>query len=85
MNRSAWVALLLACLPQASVAADLGPAPRDVQAVVDKAATYLETRQGPDGSFSPQRAGPGVTAVVASALLRNGFRPDDPEVARTLG
>jgi squalene-hopene/tetraprenyl-beta-curcumene cyclase len=63
----------------------LGHASKDVQAVVNKAAAYLKTRQGPDGSFSPQRAGPGVSAVVASALLRNGFRPDDPVVAKTLG
>jgi squalene-hopene/tetraprenyl-beta-curcumene cyclase len=87
MKRSACVALLLACLTPSvptAVAADLGPAPKEVQAVVDKAAAYLKTRQGPDGSFSPQRAGPGVSAVVASALLRYGFHSDDPVVKKTL-
>ena len=86
MKRSACLALLVG-LGQAvatAVAADPGPASKDVQAVVDKAAAYLKTRQGPDGSFSPQRAGPGISAVVASGLLRTGFRPDDPVVAKTL-
>jgi squalene-hopene/tetraprenyl-beta-curcumene cyclase len=87
MKRLGFAALLVACLAQAepvAVAADLGPASKEIQAVVDKASAYLKTHQGPDGSFSPQRAGPGISAVVASALLRNGFRPDDPVVSKTL-
>src|SRR5690349_11358332 len=64
--------------------ADLGPDPRDVQGIVDKAASYLKSSQGTDGSFSPQRAGPGISAVVASGLLRNGLSSDDPVVAKTL-
>jgi squalene-hopene/tetraprenyl-beta-curcumene cyclase len=51
---------------------------------MDKAAAYLKTSQGQDGSFSPQRAGPGISAVAASGLLRNGQSPDDPVVAKTL-
>ena len=42
------------------------------QGVVDKAIAYLRTRQNPDGSFVPRLAGPGVSGVVAAALLRNG-------------
>jgi hypothetical protein len=87
MKRYLCGPVLLATLAQAipaAAAADLGPDPREVQAVVAKAAAYLKTSQGPDGSFSPQRAGPGISAVVASGLLRNGFGPDDPVVAKTL-
>jgi hypothetical protein len=61
-----------------------GPSAKEVKAVADRAAAYLKTTQGTDGSFSPQRAGPGITAVVAAALLRNGFSNDDPMVARAL-
>src|SRR5947209_6457953 len=62
----------------------VGPDPKEMKAVVAKAAAYLKTTQGPDGSFSPQRAGPGISAVAAAALLRNGFSRDDPLVSRTL-
>jgi squalene-hopene/tetraprenyl-beta-curcumene cyclase len=61
-----------------------GPDPQEVKAMVAKAAAYLKTTQGIDGSFSPQTAGPGISAVVAAGLLRNGFSVDDPVVARTL-
>jgi hypothetical protein len=52
--------------------------------MVDKAAAYLKTTQGMDGSFSPQRAGPGISAVAAAGLLRNGFSIDDPVLGKTL-
>src|SRR6516162_2488107 len=61
-----------------------GPDPKDVQAVADKAIAFLRTRQSPDGSFSARRAGPGVSALVASALLRNGVGADDPLAAKTM-
>lgn len=64
--------------------AQTGPDPKEVQEMVNKAAAFLKTSQGADGSFSPRRAGPGISAVVAAGLLRNGFSPDDPLVARTL-
>jgi len=51
---------------------------------VDRAIGYLQNKaQAADGSFSAQ-AGPGVTAVVAAALLRNGRTPSDPVVAKSL-
>src|SRR5581483_2644368 len=57
----------------------------DVRAAVQKGYDYLKKTQGADGSYSPRRAGPGITAVVATALLRNGYGPDDPVVAKALG
>jgi squalene-hopene/tetraprenyl-beta-curcumene cyclase len=80
-------AALLAAVLAAAVparAADLGPDPREVQALVEKAKDYLQKHQGADGSFSPRIAGPGVTAVVVAGLLRNGYSPDDPVVAKGL-
>jgi len=54
-----------------------------IDAMVAKAVEYLKEHQSPDGAFSPQ-AGVGVTALVATGLLRNGRSPDDPLVARSL-
>jgi squalene-hopene/tetraprenyl-beta-curcumene cyclase len=78
------LAVPLSGLPPAARAADSGPDPQELQAVIDKAVAFLKKRQGEDGSFSPQRAGPGISALVAAALLRNGVSPDDPLVARTM-
>jgi squalene-hopene/tetraprenyl-beta-curcumene cyclase len=51
---------------------------------VDRAIGYLQSKgQAPDGSFSKQ-AGPGVTAIVTTALLRHGRTPNDPLVAKSL-
>jgi squalene-hopene/tetraprenyl-beta-curcumene cyclase len=61
------------------------PDPVAVGAVRDKAIAFLRKRQGTDGSFSPAIAGPGVTALVTAALLRNGVSPEDPMVKQALG
>jgi squalene-hopene/tetraprenyl-beta-curcumene cyclase len=51
---------------------------------VAKAIDYLRQKgQAEDGSFSPQ-TGPAVTALVTSALLRNGLSVNDPLVAKAL-
>ncbi len=51
---------------------------------VDRAVAYLRTvGQAADGSFSAY-AGPGVTAVVATGLLRSGISPRDPLLANSL-
>src|SRR5262249_22367098 len=63
---------------------DLGPDPKEVQALLDKAVAYLKANQQADGSFSPKRAGPGVTALVIAALVRNGVSPKEPVVAKAL-
>jgi squalene-hopene/tetraprenyl-beta-curcumene cyclase len=61
-----------------------GPDPREAQALIEKAHAYLKNHQETNGSFSPKIAGPGVSAIIAAALLRNGYGPDDPVVAGTL-
>ncbi|MGE3808323.1 MAG: prenyltransferase/squalene oxidase repeat-containing protein, partial [Gemmataceae bacterium] len=61
------------------------PSEKDVQALVAKGYDFLKKQQGADGSFSPQRAGPGITALVVAALLRSGYGPDDPVVSKALG
>ncbi|HEV3117851.1 MAG TPA: prenyltransferase/squalene oxidase repeat-containing protein [Gemmataceae bacterium] len=87
-RRSAIASLVVLCsglsLHGAEPVTRSGPNPQEVKAMVDRAAAYLKTTQGMDGSFSPQRAGPGISAVVAAGLLRNGYSIDDPMVARTL-
>jgi squalene-hopene/tetraprenyl-beta-curcumene cyclase len=65
-------------------AAEPGPDEKDVKALATKAADFLKSRQGADGSFSPKFGGPGITALVAAGLLRNGINMDDPVVAKCL-
>jgi squalene-hopene/tetraprenyl-beta-curcumene cyclase len=79
------IALGIALMAPAARAADLGPDPKEVQELRDRAAAFLKARQGADGSFSPRIAGPGVTAVVVAGLLQNGYPLDDPMVAKALG
>lgn len=50
---------------------------------VDRAIGYLEKSQTDDGSYAAY-AGPGVTAVVATALMRSGRSPNDPQVAKAI-
>jgi len=52
--------------------------------VTAKALNYLKSQgQAEDGSFSAH-SGPGVTALITTALMKNGLSPDDPAVARSL-
>jgi squalene-hopene/tetraprenyl-beta-curcumene cyclase len=52
--------------------------------MLSKAIEYLRTKgQAADGSFSAQ-AGPAVTALVVTSVLRNGRSVDDPLVAKGL-
>lgn len=54
------------------------------QKTVNKAISFLRTKgQAEDGSYS-SHAGPGVTALVTTALLRHGVGADDPPVAKSL-
>ncbi|HEY3392206.1 MAG TPA: prenyltransferase/squalene oxidase repeat-containing protein [Lacipirellulaceae bacterium] len=54
-----------------------------LDASISKAIGFLEQSQADDGSFSAA-SGPGITAIVASALLRNGRTVNDPVVAGAL-
>jgi squalene-hopene/tetraprenyl-beta-curcumene cyclase len=60
--------------------ADQAQLRRTVQAAIGYLRAQGQTR---DGSFS-SFAGPGVTAIVTTALLRNGLTVDDPMVAQAL-
>jgi len=54
------------------------------QQTVDKAVAFLATKaQAADGSFNAQ-AGPAVTALVSTAILRHGRSPEEPVVAKGL-
>jgi squalene-hopene/tetraprenyl-beta-curcumene cyclase len=52
--------------------------------VTAKAINYLKANgQAEDGSFSAS-SGPGVTALITTALMKNGRSPDDPFVAKCI-
>lgn len=54
------------------------------QRMIDKAVAFLATKaQADDGSFNAQ-AGPAVTALVATGVLRHGRSPEEPVVAKAL-
>jgi squalene-hopene/tetraprenyl-beta-curcumene cyclase len=54
------------------------------EALIEKGIHYLQkTGQAADGSFSA-KAGPGITALVVTSMLKNGKSIDDPSVARGL-
>src|SRR5437016_4952417 len=63
---------------------EAGPSSKDLQAVLDKAVAFLKTQQKKDGSFAPQVAGPGVSALVVASLARNGIGPKEPIQAAAL-
>ncbi len=90
MTKRSWFAVSTFLAPLAAVVvlappvSAVGPDPKDVQTVLDKGYAFLKTHQGEDGSFSPRIAGPGVTALVVSALIRNGYSDEDPVVAKGL-
>jgi len=57
---------------------------RAYSAAVERAVAFLTDKaQAPDGSYAAH-AGPGVTAIVTTALMRHGRSPQDPVVAKSL-
>ena len=87
MTRRALLAIVLAAVfglssQPARAAEEVDP--QQLKEVLEKAADYLKSHQGEDGSFSPKIAGPGVTAVVVAGMLRCGFSVDDRVVSRGL-
>jgi hypothetical protein len=85
---SAWLLCALILVLGWSIvatSADSAEAPaEEVKVVLNKAINYLKSHQQEDGSFSPKLAGPGVSALVAAGLLKNGVSPSEPVLARTL-
>ncbi|MEN6449999.1 MAG: prenyltransferase/squalene oxidase repeat-containing protein [Thermoguttaceae bacterium] len=81
-----WFAAFVGLSAFASLAVQAAETPADATAYaqcVNRAIAFLEKTQSPDGSYSAQ-AGPGVTAVVATGLMRQGRSPSDPLVAKSL-
>jgi hypothetical protein len=66
--------------------ADAAPPEADIKAVVDKAIKFLTTAQKDAGNFSvnPRGGEPGLTALIAAALVRNGVPADNALVAKAL-
>src|SRR5688500_8093639 len=57
---------------------------RKYEQMIDKAVAFLGTKaQADDGSYNAA-AGPAVTALVTTAILRHGRSPEDPVVAKSL-
>lgn len=76
----------LAVVGMASLAPRLRAADDDAKTyekIVAKGLLFLESSQASDGSWTAQ-AGPGITALNATAILRQGRSPDDPLVAKAL-
>lgn len=68
----------------AQAADSIGPDAKQYQATVNKAIHYLQVKgQAEDGSYTA-KAGPGVTALVTTGMLKNGRGVDDPQVAKAL-
>ncbi len=55
----------------------------DWDAMVGRAARFLESAQSEDGSYS-SHAGTGITSLVATALMRHGRTSQDPLIAKSL-
>jgi squalene-hopene/tetraprenyl-beta-curcumene cyclase len=60
------------------------PSPAEVKACLDKSITFLKSHQNEDGSFAPKLGGPGITALIVAGLIRNGYSPDDPMIAKAM-
>ncbi|MFM7519964.1 MAG: prenyltransferase/squalene oxidase repeat-containing protein [Planctomycetota bacterium] len=78
-------ALAIACLTVVSLATPgRGADAVAIRAAIDRGVAYLKaTGQDADGSFSP-KAGPAVTALAVTALVRSGVAADDPAVAKAV-
>lgn len=74
-GKTAWAA--------AGDSKSIGPEQDAYSSSIERALAFLEKSQAADGSFS-SKAGPGITAIVASALLRQGRTTSDPSVANAL-
>ncbi len=87
LSRREWLraaAIAPAALATSHLAFAVAPTEADLKEVVAKAVKFLATRQKENGDLSPTpRAGPGITALAVSALIRNGYA-DDPVAVKGL-
>ncbi len=83
-SRRMVMAVALVLSPLCLARQQAGVSPVDTAALVKNAAEFLAKRQGADGSFSSRAGGPGITALIAAGLIRNGSTIDDPVVAKSL-
>jgi squalene-hopene/tetraprenyl-beta-curcumene cyclase len=79
------VVFVFAYRASSEVRADEGkPEAGAIAQSVSKAIDYLRTKgQAADGSYSAQ-AGPAITAIVTTAILKHGRTPEDPQVGKAL-
>jgi squalene-hopene/tetraprenyl-beta-curcumene cyclase len=82
MRRFALLIVAALVALQTAMSASAQDAPT-AQALAAKGIAYFKSAQAADGSFSSD-AGPGVTGVVAAALLASGEKPTEPVVAKAL-
>ena len=87
LSRREWLraaAIAPAALASSHLAFAVAPTEADLKDVVAKGVKFLATRQKENGDLSPTpRAGPGITALAVSALIRNGYA-DDPVAVKGL-
>lgn len=81
---AAWILGLATASSLLAQAPESTPTAEELRPVVEKGYAYLKAHQDADGSFSKQRSGPGVTALVVAALIKNGYPASDPVVAKAL-
>ncbi len=75
---------ILAVLLLAPVASAAPPTKAEWQAVVDKSAGYLKSKQAEDGSWGPAPRNRGVTGIVVTGLLQTGTAATDEPAAKGL-
>ena len=79
-----FVSTLAIAAERKPLATSAATSQRAYEAMVAKGVAHLRTSgQAKDGSFS-RHAGPGITALVTTALLRHGKSPDGPLVSKSL-
>lgn len=88
-DRREWLKLAAispAALVQLPQFASAAPAAADLKAVVEKAHGFFKTAQKDGGNFSadPRAGEPGLSALIAAALVKNGIPTDDAVVSKAL-
>ncbi len=57
----------------------------EVKTIADKGYAFLKSKQAENGSIAARETrGPGVTSLAIASLIRLGYGPDDPVVAKGL-